>query len=94
MGQGVDVEMEAPISNEDLIHAGGLGARDELDSMVPSAVDGTDYEESLMDAMEYEDKVDANSVPVVRPGLGATGKPIEIRGGTMISSKIPHLGDY
>jgi hypothetical protein len=80
-----DVNMEAPISNDDLMHAGGFDARDDLDSMVPSAADGTDYEELLTEAMDYEDTGEADSYPDSRPGVGATDKQIHIRGGSMIA---------
>lgn len=87
-GHGVDVNMEAPISTEDLVRAGGLGALDDVAGAMPTTVDATDYEESLMDARGYEDKVgDAESDIHVRPGLGASHQPIEILGGTMVPSE-------
>jgi hypothetical protein len=67
---GGDVNMEAPILSEDVIKAGGLGARDELGSPLPSAVDNTDYEESLMGAMEYEDVKAPQEGGIARPGVG------------------------
>ncbi len=67
------------------MHAGGFDARDDLDSMVPSAADGTDYEELLTEAMDYEDTGKADSYPDSRPGVGATDKQIHIRGGSMIA---------
>ncbi|KAG0582141.1 hypothetical protein M758_3G036000 [Ceratodon purpureus] len=87
-GHGVDVNMEAPISTEDLVRAGGLGARDGIAGAMPTTVDATDYEESLMDARDYEDKVgDAESGISLRPGLGAGHHPVEILGGSMVPSE-------
>jgi hypothetical protein len=84
---GVDVNMEAPISTEDLARAGGLGARDDLASPMPTTVDATDFEESLMDAREYEDKEgDAEAALHLHPGLGAIHQPIEVPGGIMVPS--------
>jgi len=86
---GVDVNMEAPISTEDLVRAGGLGARD-VGSAMPTTVDATDFEESLMDARDYEDKVgDAESDLHVRPGLGASQQPLAIPGGVIVPSESP-----
>lgn len=67
--------MEAPISADDLIRAGGLGAGDGVASAMPTTVDATDFEESLMDASEYEDKEDADSNRHLHPGLGSS--PLE-----------------
>jgi len=69
-GDGVDVNMEAPIFSEDLIRAGGLGAGDGVSSAMPTTVDATDYEESLMDAAEYEDKEGVEPSRRLHPGLG------------------------
>jgi hypothetical protein len=90
---GVDVNMEAPILKEDLFLAGGLGARDDLNSMLPSAVDGTDYEETLMETMDYEDPTGKESHEIAHPGLGATREQVHIPGGTMFPSQIPQLGE-
>lgn len=73
-GHGVDVNMEAPISTDDLFRAGGLGAGDGVGSAMPTTVDATDYEESLMDAAEYEDQKDVQSHPHLHPGLGLQPK--------------------
>lgn len=35
---------EAPISEEDVIKAGGLGAVDSMGSVLPTAIDATDLE--------------------------------------------------
>ena len=45
---GVQVDMSAPISAEDLARAGGLGAKDDMGHALPVAVDATDFEEVLM----------------------------------------------
>lgn len=47
--QGAEWDMSAPISAEDIVKAGGLGARDDIGSAVPVAADNTDMEETLME---------------------------------------------
>ncbi|BBN11220.1 hypothetical protein MPTK1_5g10090 [Marchantia polymorpha subsp. ruderalis] len=66
--RGADYSMEAPILAEDVVRAGGLGARDELGHFLPSAMDATDFEASLRDAQQYEDVGPERDVP--RPGVG------------------------
>ncbi|CAH8379394.1 unnamed protein product [Eruca vesicaria subsp. sativa] len=61
-----DVNMEASISAEDVIRAGGFGAKDDIGSFLPVASDSTDFEESLRSARDYEEAQPA----VQRPGLG------------------------
>lgn len=73
-GNGVDVEMEAPISTDDLIRAGGFGAGDGLNSVMPTSMDGTDLEGSLIEAYEYEGKEDDGASRPLHPGLGATSQ--------------------
>ncbi|KAM3280736.1 putative protein isoform X1 [Capsicum chacoense] len=63
-----DVNMEADITMDDVIKAGGLGARDDLNSFLPMAADTTDFEASIRDAWEYEGQRESIS----RPGLGWT----------------------
>ncbi|KAJ8565094.1 hypothetical protein K7X08_001554 [Anisodus acutangulus] len=48
--------------------AGGLGARDDLNSVLPMAADTTDFEASIRDAWDYE----GQRKSVNRPGLGWT----------------------
>lgn len=67
---GADFNMEAPILEEDVIRAGGLGARDGIDSFLPAALDATDYEENLKNAMEYEDVQPVREDEIPRPGVG------------------------
>ncbi|KAL0736651.1 hypothetical protein Bca4012_012861 [Brassica carinata] len=61
-----DVNMEASISAEDVIRAGGFGAKDDIGSFLPVASDSTDFEESLRSARDYE----GAQAEVQRPGLG------------------------
>ncbi|XP_018444059.1 uncharacterized protein LOC108816001 isoform X3 [Raphanus sativus] len=61
-----DVNMEASISAEDVIRAGGFGAKDDIGSFLPVASDSTDFEESLRSARDYEEA----QAEVQRPGLG------------------------
>ncbi|GFY96184.1 hypothetical protein Acr_11g0004900 [Actinidia rufa] len=63
-----EVNMEASISSDDVIRAGGFGARDDINSFLPVASDSTDFEASLLDAREYEDPQEE----IHRPGLGWT----------------------
>ncbi|KAI3760688.1 hypothetical protein L1987_51086 [Smallanthus sonchifolius] len=61
-----DVNMEASISAEDVMRAGGFGARDDISSFLPVASDSTDFEASLRDARGYEEP----QKDICRPGLG------------------------
>lgn len=61
-----EVNMEASISAEDVIRAGGFGAKDDIGSFLPVASDSTDFEESLRSARDYEE----TQPEVQRPGLG------------------------
>ncbi|KAL0752485.1 hypothetical protein Bca101_034488 [Brassica carinata] len=61
-----EVNMEASISEEDVIRAGGFGAKDDIGSFLPVASDSTDFEESLRSARDYEEAQEE----VQRPGLG------------------------
>ncbi|CAO2831676.1 unnamed protein product [Amaranthus hypochondriacus] len=61
-----EVNMEATIDPEDVIRAGGFGARDDISSLLPIASDSTDFEASLLDALEYEEP----QGELRRPGLG------------------------
>ncbi|KAJ1430030.1 hypothetical protein SESBI_08100 [Sesbania bispinosa] len=64
-----DVNMEASITTDDVIRAGGFGARDDISSFLPVASDSTDFEASIRDARDYEEP----QGEVSRPGLGWTG---------------------
>lgn len=63
-----EVNMEAEITADDVMRAGGFGARDDIGSFLPTAVDTTDFEASLRDARDYEEP----QVGICRPGLGWT----------------------
>lgn len=61
-----DVNMEASILADDVIRAGGFGARDDISSFLPVASDSTDFEAMIRDAREYEEP----QGEICRPGLG------------------------
>jgi hypothetical protein len=63
-----EVNMEATITTDDVIRAGGFGTRDDISSFLPVASDSTDFEASIRDAQEYEQSREE----VRRPGLGWT----------------------
>ncbi|OMO54326.1 hypothetical protein COLO4_36524 [Corchorus olitorius] len=63
-----EVNMEASVTADDVVRAGGFGARDDLSSVLPVASDGTDFEASIRDARGYEEP----QGKVHRPGLGWT----------------------
>ncbi|CAN0890500.1 hypothetical protein LINGRAHAP2_LOCUS16466 [Linum grandiflorum] len=63
-----DVNMEASISIDDVMRAGGFGARDDIGSVLPVASDSTDFEAMILDAKDYEEP--QKELP--RPGLGWT----------------------
>ncbi|KAJ7298981.1 hypothetical protein O6H91_Y339200 [Diphasiastrum complanatum] len=86
---GVDFEMEVPITEEDMIRAGGLGARDNLSSLLPSAMDATDLEASLRDAWSYEN---AEGNKISRPGLGLKD-PCQYQQGALGNIKPTSQGD-
>ncbi|CAK9183831.1 unnamed protein product [Ilex paraguariensis] len=64
-----DVNMEASIRADDVLRAGGFGARDDISSFLPVASDSTDFEASLRDARDYEEPQEE----ICRPGLGWMG---------------------
>lgn len=70
VGISGDVNMEATITPDDVIRAGGFGARDDISSFLPVASDSTDFEASIRDAQEYEQPQEE----IRRPGLGWTEK--------------------
>ncbi|URE19816.1 hypothetical protein MUK42_12327 [Musa troglodytarum] len=59
---------DVAISADDVIRAGGLGARDDISSFLPVAIDSTDFEASLRDARDFEEP--QREMP--GPGLGWT----------------------
>lgn len=61
-----EVNMEAAITSDDVMRAGGFGARDDIGSFLPVASDATDFEASLLDARDYEEP----QGNISRPGLG------------------------
>ncbi|KAH6832600.1 hypothetical protein C2S53_010944 [Perilla frutescens var. hirtella] len=60
------INMEAYVTSDEMIRAGGFGATDNISSFLPVASDFTDFEESLRDAREYEESEEKSN----RPGLG------------------------
>lgn len=64
-----EVNMEASIIADDVIRAGGFGARDDISSFLPVASDSTDFEATIRDAREYEE----SQGEICRPGLGWRG---------------------
>lgn len=72
----VEVMEEAAIKVEDVIRAGGFGARDDISSVLPVAMDSTDFEASLRYARDYEEEnTDQDSSKIeqgntTRAGLG------------------------
>ncbi|KAH7677181.1 hypothetical protein IHE45_07G065800 [Dioscorea alata] len=63
-----EVNMEAVIKTDDVVRAGGFGATDDIGSLLPVAVDSTDFEASLRDARDFEEP----QGETLRPGLGWT----------------------
>lgn len=63
-----EVNMEASITPDDVIRAGGFGARDDISSFLPVASDSTDFEAIIRDAKNYEEPQEE----MCRPGLGWT----------------------
>lgn len=61
-----EINMEAAIKADDVLRAGGYGARDDIGSFLPVAIDSTDFEASLRDARDFEEPQGETS----RPGLG------------------------
>lgn len=61
-----EVNMEVSVTPEEVIRAGGFGARDDISSFLPVASDWTDFEASIRDAKGYEEP----QGDVQRPGLG------------------------
>ncbi|XP_072975485.1 uncharacterized protein [Typha angustifolia] len=68
MNEAADVNMEAAITTDDVLRAGGFGSRDDIGSLLPAAIDSTDFEASLRDARDFEEEQAETS----RPGLGWT----------------------
>lgn len=66
-----EINMEATITPDDVIRAGGFGARDDISSFLPVASDSTDFEASIRDAQDYEQTREE----VRRPGLGWIEEP-------------------
>ncbi|CAK7342654.1 unnamed protein product [Dovyalis caffra] len=63
-----EVNMEASITPDDVVRAGGFGARDDISSFLPVASDSTDFEATILDARNYEEP----QGEIHRPGLGWT----------------------
>jgi hypothetical protein len=63
-----EVNMEACITTDDVMRAGGFGARDDISSFLPVASDSTDFEATIRDARDYEEP----QGDICRQGLGWT----------------------
>lgn len=63
-----EVNMEAYITADDVMRAGGFGARDDIGCFLPVASDFTDFEATIRDARDYEEP----QGEISRPGLGWT----------------------
>lgn len=63
-----EVDTEALITPDDVVRAGGFGARDDISSFLPVASDSTDFEATIRDARDYEEP----QGDICRPGLGWT----------------------
>ncbi|KAL3819757.1 hypothetical protein ACJIZ3_005662 [Penstemon smallii] len=61
-----EVNMEASITSDEVLRAGGFGATDDISSFLPVASDFTDFEAHIRDARGYEDLMEE----INRPGLG------------------------
>lgn len=64
-----EINMEAPVTSDDVMQAGGFGARDDIGCFLPVASDSTDFEASLREARDYEDPQEN----IGKPGLGWKG---------------------
>ncbi|GLJ13521.1 hypothetical protein SUGI_0214320 [Cryptomeria japonica] len=65
-----DFNTDSTMSADDVERAGGFGATDDMSSLLPVALDSTDFEASLRSARNYEEE----QGEVSRPGLGWSGK--------------------
>lgn len=54
----VEVNMEVPITADEVMQAGGFGATDDIGTILPAASDFTDFEDHLRDARLYEGSED------------------------------------
>ncbi|XP_038905784.1 uncharacterized protein LOC120091740 [Benincasa hispida] len=61
-----EISMEASMSADDVLRAGGFGARDDIGSFLPVASDSTDFEATILNARDYE----GPQGEISRPGLG------------------------
>eukprot|EP00475_Leptophrys_vorax_P035679 TRINITY_DN5905_c0_g1_i4.p1 TRINITY_DN5905_c0_g1~~TRINITY_DN5905_c0_g1_i4.p1 ORF type:complete len:141 (+),score=8.50 TRINITY_DN5905_c0_g1_i4:193-615(+) len=61
-----EVDMSAPISEDDLMRAGGFGTRDAIGSAFPEAVDATDFEEAVNEPLDESEE----HTPVSHTGIG------------------------
>ncbi|KAH7855067.1 hypothetical protein Vadar_020897 [Vaccinium darrowii] len=75
--------MEASISSDEVLHAGGFGARDDISSFLQVASDSTNSEASLRDARDYE-----ASLLYVNSGVQVNFKLLSS------SSFLPAVGGY
>ncbi|GFP90936.1 hypothetical protein PHJA_001237600 [Phtheirospermum japonicum] len=65
-----EVNMEASVTSDEVMRAGGFGATDGISNFLPVASDFTDFEANLRGAREYEDQ----NEEIHHPGLGWTSE--------------------
>ncbi|CAI5973962.1 unnamed protein product [Closterium sp. NIES-65] len=75
---GVEVDMTAPVTAWDIERAGGLGARDDIASPLPVAMDATDLEESINaelypELAESEEEARMGSTDPLAPAIHVGG---------------------
>ncbi|CAA7400066.1 unnamed protein product [Spirodela intermedia] len=65
-GCHLDIDMEAPITVDQIKQSDGLGAMDDITGFLPAAIDSSDYESVLRNAREFE----GLPTEISRAGLG------------------------
>ncbi|GJP29805.1 hypothetical protein CLOM_g19878 [Closterium sp. NIES-68] len=80
---GVEVDMAAPVTAWDIERAGGLGARDDIASPLPVAMDATDLEEAInaelypeLAESEEEARMGGAAEPLGGAPLGGSFDPV------------------
>lgn len=68
-----ELNMEASVTTDDVVKAGGFGVTDSICSFLPVAMDCTDFECSLRDARDFEEP----QGEISRPGLGYLDSKID-----------------
>lgn len=64
MSVSAEMNMEAPITSDDVMRAGGFGARDDIGCFLPVASDSTDFEAlfAMLGIMKIHRKILVNQV--------------------------------